>query len=72
MCDGHVNTLALLIGLTWGLTYGYALGLSIIVSSMPPFAFIIFIVDTFVETKFWTQWITMVNVMTLNTTMFTH
>ncbi len=52
MCDGNANTLALFIGLIWGFTYGFALGLRIIVSPTPPFAFTIVIVDRFVGTNF--------------------
>lgn len=65
LCNGHV-TLTLVNSLTWSFAYGFAL-----VSPTSPFTFTIIVVDMFIKTKFWMQWITMVNGMTLNTTMLT-
>jgi hypothetical protein len=50
MCNGHATALALVINLILSFTYGFALRLKMIASSMSSFAFTTLIVRRFVKT----------------------
>jgi hypothetical protein len=52
MYNGHAPALALVISLILSFTYGFALILKIIASSMSTFAFTTLIVRRFAKTKF--------------------